>query len=265
MDECMKRQALALAIVFLINLLGMSCTFASATPFEGSWFLTASVGRTQPTTDSTNYVGTGPGWPDDYYKANNTHGSIMGAVSGGYLWNRYDDCDWFPVLSLGGQFTYTGLSKISGTIDQYSLPQFQNYTYSYQFRRRTLLAVGKADIFRFYGFMPYVTAGLGVSFNTTSNYIEQPLSNVTPRISPGFRSTTNDYFSYMAGVGIDYAACDYIWLSLEYNYGNYGFANTADGVATPSMTGFNYSNQSLKNKLKANNLLLSFTYVINNV
>jgi len=237
--------------------------WALGTESGGNWYLTAGVGRTQPLTNSNNFVGTGPGWPDDHYIANDTHGSAMGIIGGGYTWYRYDE--WFPALSLGAQFTYTTQSKISGVIDQYSLAQFENYSYNYQFHRSTLLGVGKADIYPLGNFLPYATGGLGVSFNTTNNYNEQPLSNVTPRISPGFRSATNWYVSYMVGLGIDYVICDNLWLSVEYNYGDFGFAKTGNGVSTPSLAGFDYSNQSIKNKLTANNFLFSVTYLLNNV
>lgn len=238
--------------------------FAYNAEYGGSWYFSVGAGRTAPlTSNANNFVGTGAGWPDDHYIADDTHGSFMGNIGAGYTWFNYND--WFPVLSLGAQYTYTASAKISGVIDQYSLPEFENYSYSYQFRRGTLLGVGKADIVHLGCFLPYITGGIGVSFNKTSNYIEQPLSNVTPRISPGFQSETNTYFSYMVGAGIDYTIYDYLWLSLEYNYGNFGYAKTGGGVATPTMTGFNYENEHLKNKLTANNFLISITYLINSV
>jgi hypothetical protein len=264
MDEYMKKYNHVLFLVsFLSSFFLVHTLWAFETEFAGNWYLNVGAGRTQPLTDSNNFVGTGTGWPDDYYTANDTHGSFMATIGAGYIWNRYND--WFPALSLGAQFTYTTQSKISGMIQQYSLPEFENYTYDYQFRRRTLLGIGKADIYRIGNFLPYVTGGLGVSFNTTSNYSEQPLSNVTPRISPSYRSVTHDYISYMAGLGVDFVICNYLWLSVEYNYGNFGFAKTGNGVSTPSMTGFDYSNQNLKNKLTANNFLFSATYLLNYV
>ncbi len=261
----MQRQTLASSLVcFLLSLFWTSALWAfdiECDVYGLGWYFNAGVGRTQPNVDSSNYVGTGPGWPNDHYKGDDIHGAPMLVVGTGYTWGRY--YDWFPDLSLGAQFTYTGQAKISGTINQYSLAQFENYSYNYKFRRMTLLAVGKADIYNLANFMPYLTAGLGVSFNKTSNYEEQPLSHVTPRISPGFGSATNNYFSYMVGVGVDYALCDNLWLSLEYNYGNFGYAQTGDGANTFTLTGFNYSNQQLKNKLTANNFLFSVTYLLN--
>ncbi|MBX3709677.1 MAG: outer membrane beta-barrel protein [Gammaproteobacteria bacterium] len=260
----MTKRAPALALFCLLSMPFLSSyTWADDTEYDGYWYLSAGAGRSLYWMDKDNYVNPGPNWPDDHYYKNDIHDGNFVNVGGGYALTRYHD--WFPAFFFGLSYDYAFSGKVSGHINQYNLNQFQNYTYSYDFSRQTLLGVVKADIVRWNCLMPYLTAGTGVSFNKASGYKEQPLANVTPRISPGYASNTNAYWSYMLGIGVDYAMREDIWMSLEYNYADFGLVQTGRGAGTQTVTGVNYSDQHLQNKLKANTFLLSFTYLIDYV
>lgn len=232
--------------------------------YDGTWYLSAGAGRSFYQMDSDNFINPGPGWPDDHYYKNSIHDGSYVDVTAGYAWTRFS-C-WFPAFLLGLNYTYAFQGKVDGYVNQYNLNQFQNYTYSYDFSRQTLMAVLKADIYKSeYGFMPYLIAGTGASFNKGSNYKEEPLMNVTPRISPGYGTGNHTSWAYIVGAGVDFMIRDDIWVALEYNYGDFGTVDTGKGQGTPTVTGVNYSDVNLSNKVRANSVAINFTYLLNYV
>lgn len=259
----MTRRIRALLLLCLLNTpIFTSQAWAIYNVYDGAFYLSAGVGRSFYLMDTDNYINPGTNWPADHYYKNDIHDGSFVDVTFGYAWTRY--CDWFPALMMGLNYTYAFQGKVSGYINQYDLSQFQNYTYSYDFSRQSLMLVLKADIFRLdSGVMPYVIVGGGQSLNKGSSYREQPLSNVTPRISPGYNTASHTQWAYMVGAGIDFAFRDDIWVGLEYTYGDFGTVKTGNGDPTPSLTGMNYSGQHLSNTLRANSIALNFTYLIN--
>lgn len=228
--------------------------------FDGSWYLSAGAGRSMYRMDSNNYINPGPGWPNDYYYKNDIHDGSFIDIGGGYSLIRYTP--WFPGFMLGIDYTYAFQASVTGFIKQYTLDQFLNYSYTYDFSRQTVLALFKATIYRFNGFMPYLTVGTGPSFNRASDYTEEPLTGVTPRVSPGYGTSTHNSWAYILGVGFDYVLRDDVALGFEYNYGDFGKVYTSNGAGTPMVTGVNYSGQHLSNTLKANTFLMRFTYLL---
>lgn len=266
----MKRKILTLLTFcfFLFNLFWTSpiWAFPRIIDFDcsGRWYHTYGVGATVPLNNhKSDYVNTSPGWPPDFYKQKDVSAAPIFTFGFGYylaFTNRF-----LPYASLGISYTYAGPYKAHGHIEQYSLPQFRNYSYSYEIQRQTLLMVMKADLINEYAFMPYLTIGLGASFNQARHFEESPLSNVTPRISPNFHRATNVAFSYTVGLGVDYIVQDNILLSLEYYYGSFGTAHTGDSSHHSTPTSTNSSNDHLNNKLTANTILLNVTFVIEQI
>ena len=208
--------------------------------------------------DNDNFINPGTNWPDDHYYKNDMHDGSYVDLTFGYALTRY--CDWLPAIMFGLNYTYAFQGKVSGYINQYNLGQFQNYTYSYDFSRQSLMGIAKLDIWRGpKNVMPYFIVGTGASFNKGSSYSEQPLANVTPRISPGYSTGTHTSWAYMLGAGIDYAFRDDIWVGLEYNYSDFGTVQTGNGEPTKSLTGMNYSGRTCQIHLRANSVALNFT------
>ena len=251
--------------LFLLSLLSTpflaSQALAAANLYDGYWTLSAGAGRSFYRMDTDNYIVASEPLPPDHYYKNDIHDGSFVNITGGYTWARYADA--FPAFMLVLNYTYAFQGKVSGYINQYNLGAFQNYSYSYDFSRQSLMAVIKANIFSANCFMPYIIAGTGVSFNKASSYREQPLSNVTPRISPGYDTGHHSSWAYIVGAGVDYAFRDDIWVGLEYNYGDFGTVDTGSGAGTPTVTGVNYSDQHLTNSLRANSVLINFTYLLN--
>lgn len=205
-----------------------------------------------------NYLGTGPGWPDDHYSGNGISDVPYGFIEAGYQWQRASN--WLPAYSLGARIAMVTASTASGYIDQYSLPGFRNYTYFYDVALMNFMGILKADLYRWRNLMPYIAVGAGLSNYFTSNYTERATVGVTPRVSPGFSDSNGANFAYQLGVGVDFAVKDNITINVEANYANYGTVYTGKGANYGSKTGLNYDNEFLKNKLAATSVFLGMTY-----
>ena len=231
---------------------------------HGNWFIGVGAGATFLNVNNNYFVSTGAGWPADQYHNTNVDAAGLLVLDGGYQWARNNT--WLPFYSLAVDYTYGFPAKVNGKVVQYSLPEFTNYNYQYKIQTQTFLAQIKADLVEWRHLMPFLLAGAGVSLNNASNYAEQPVAGVTPRVSPGFKGQTNTYFSYVVGAGFDYIAQKNIWVSVTYEYSNLGRAQTGQGVNSSMLTDTNYATNNLKtNKLRSNSVFLSMTYVFDPV
>lgn len=217
----------------------------------GHWYIGESIGGTFHAVANNSYVDTGDNWPADRYHNNHTNGEFTFSVSGGYQWLK--ETVWFPAYSLGARYVYTRPASTHGTVFQFNLPQFDNYRYQYKIQRQNLLGVGKINLYRYHQVMPYLTAGLGLSGNRLTRFVEYPRQGIEPRTMPGFQNKTLHQFSYILGAGVDYVITHRLWTGVEYNFGNYGHAKTGQG-----MVGF--SGTHLKSKLMDNSIAVTLNY-----
>jgi len=223
-------------------------------------YLSVGAGDLFNRVEGDNFLATGPGWPDDHYNSNGITDQPYFAVGIGYTWSR--STDWLPYYSLGLKLMYASSATVSGTIDQYSLPQFRNYNFNYDIALLNIMGTVKVDLYRWKNLMPYLTAGIGGANYSTSQYKEAAVGGVTPRVSPGFGAGSGTNFSYTAGVGLDWAALPNLWVNLEYNYMDVGTVSTDKGANYTTLTGMNYSNDALKNKMSSTSVFLGLTYYL---
>ncbi|MHB1221777.1 MAG: outer membrane protein [Gammaproteobacteria bacterium] len=256
----MKRIFAASAILFLSGSSLAAASISSSTMQPKGFYLGGGVGDTFNKISGSSYLDTGAGWPDDHYANQSISDEFYGFLVAGYTWQRSEN--WLPSYSVGLRYMYVPSAEISGYVDQYSLPDFRNYNYSYDVQLLNILAILKVDLYRWQHFMPYVLVGAGVTTFTTTDYSEQALDDVTPRVSPGFGDGSGNNFAYQAGIGIDYEVNQNLVLNLEYDYINYGWVNTGKGANYSTLTDTNYDNESIKSKLSATTLFLGMTYYI---
>lgn len=251
----MKRILATCFSIALFSLVSSQALSFQETPI----YLSVGLGGFYPQVSGNNYIGTGSGWPDDYYRQQSISSQPTFYIGGGYSWSRPND--WFPYFSLGLQYSYVSSTTVKGYIDQYSLPGFRNYTYQYDVEFYNVLGIAKLDIYDWHGFMPFVSGGLGVANYGTSNYQEAAAPGVTPRVSPGFTAASGTNFAYSLGIGIDYAWQSDLVFSLDFNHQSYGTISTGKGANYPSLTG-NFSNEALKNAIAANTYTFGMSYYI---
>ena len=255
----MKRILLACLLSCVFNS-GWAVTQSKSTlyPSGKKFYINAGLGDMFTRVEGDNYLGTGTGWPDDHYSVNGSSDQPYGFVGAGYTWDRAST--WLPSYSFGFRFMYVSAATISGSIDQYSLPGFRNYNYTYDTSLVNLLGIYKLDLVRWHSLMPYLTLGAGVANYTTTNYRESATANVTPRVSPGFADGSGYNFTYQFGAGIDFAVRKDISINAEFNYADYGTIYTGKGANYATRTGTNYDNESLRNRLAATSVFLGLTY-----
>ncbi|HTM63740.1 MAG TPA: hypothetical protein VL360_04500 [Gammaproteobacteria bacterium] len=238
------------------------CTFSWAyqlnvDTYQRNLYFNAGGGYSLNRVEGDSHLGAGMGWPADHYSVTGISDTpfIMGGF--GYMWDRSNT--WLPSQSLGVRFMLTQAAKITGYIDQYTLPEFRNYIYSYDVSLFNILGIYKLDIVSFNNFMPFVTIGAGLSTANMSSYTEMAPSNVTPRVNPQFNDNMSFNLAYLVGAGIDWAMRDDVWVNLEFDYANYGMVYTGKGENYTSQTG-NFNNEWLKNKLAATSIFLGLTF-----
>jgi opacity protein-like surface antigen len=165
---------------------------------------------------------------DRYSIEHGTDGAL--AVQAGYEWQR--TTPWFPSYSLGLQYEHYWLGAIKGTITQYSLPEFLNYSYTWDTQADTVSLYTKVHVVEYGAFKPFINAGLGLAINRSGHFYETPFAGVTPRVSPGFSKHTQTNFTYNVGAGVDYALSQKLSASVAYNYQDLGSVRSSNGVDT---------------------------------
>lgn len=218
---------------------------------RGAWYAELGVGGGDYKTEE----GSVPqlSFPPDLYLTSAHKSDVFLTAGGGYSW--FQNKPWFPILSLGLEYSYFFPFNVNGQIEQFSLPQFTNYDYGYKLRTQQINLIGKAHLYRWEQFLPFVLAGIGNAWNTVSNYGETALPGITPRVSPGFTRATQTNFVYILGIGLDYAFNKNFLLGLSYRYDNFGRAHSGNGEST-----FSQVDLSLQNRSYVNSLLLNLRY-----
>ncbi|ARM35193.1 hypothetical protein B0B39_17485 [Legionella longbeachae] len=223
---------------------------------QGNWFISLGAGVQFPELHSQIQVNNGSVFSAPYnydqYSITSDKGAVIAATVG-RRWQK--DHIWFPSYSLGLFWQYFFKTQLNGQITQYSLPQFTNYNYHFDFTSNLLLISGKMNLFKHGMFSPYINGGIGSSFNKVSNYNETALEGVTPRVSPGFRTANTSEFAYNIGAGIDIHLLSRFIFSLGYIYQDLGPYPSGNGTGT-------WSNQSLNpGSYHSNEILASMSYL----
>lgn len=225
---------------------------------NANWFLTIGGGGQFPQSKSNITVSNGSNFPSpfdvDTYSSHQhaTNGLLL--LSAGRRWAL--ERPWIPAYSLGLYYQYLFPSKTSGTITQYSEPQFKNYNYQFNTTSNVLLASAKMNVYKINRLSPYISGGIGGAFNRLSNYQEIALPGVTPRISPAFASNTSNQFAYNAGAGLDLQLLPSLLVSVGYLYQHIGDATSGPGKRTWSNTSLNLGS------LAQNEVVASVSYLV---
>ena len=219
-----------------------------------NWFVGASGGVAFSSVANTSQsLANGSSYPSPYntdlYTIQNPDATMAWSLYGGYRWETIRE--WFPDINLALRYQHLDSVSVNGTIDQYSLPGFVNYSYTANGSSNALSAFGKVDIYQYRSILPYVSLGLGLAWNTMS-YSEQAYNGITPRVSPGYGGTSTN-FAYNVGLGLDYILNRRVTLSLGYEYASFG-SMSGSGTST-------WSSDTLSlGSLSSNTLLFSAFY-----
>lgn len=198
---------------------------------HSGWYLGASVSAVWASLPDNMTVNNGGPVPYDNDLFSVSHGRDTAlAIQAGYEWQR--PTSWLPVYSLGLQYEHFWVHSMSGTITQYSLPEFLNYSYSWDNQIDTISLYTKLHLLECGLLRPFVTGGVGLAINRSGQYYESAFVGATQRYSPGFGRHTQTNLAYNLGVGIEYSFSSELGLSLAYTYENLGDLRSGNGVNT---------------------------------
>ncbi|HCU5989334.1 TPA: SPOR domain-containing protein [Legionella pneumophila] len=196
---------------------------------KGSWYVAAKIGGQETTPDDQFTVNNDSGFASPFDKdiyTNSFDSSLVLGIGGGYRFTNMI----LPEISVGIYYSHFFNMDINGQVIQYSLPEFTNYNYQWKVKSDLVLASVKANIFRWKNLMPFVQGGVGASSNRASQYYENALPDVTPRISPNFANHTATVFAYQLGAGLDWEIRPQWLLSLGYEYSDLGKVRSGYGT-----------------------------------
>lgn len=126
----------------------------------------------------------------------------------------------------------------------------------YDFSQSSLLGVLKLDLYRWQRVMPYINLGLGTAWRQAKQkeplYVNsrEDMENIGVLPTGNLKTRT---FAYSVGAGFDFPITENFWLSLGYQYNDFGDINLK-----PTLVGLNEQAQEDIEEQGINNLLKPF-------
>lgn len=170
--------------------------------------------------------------------------------------NKYNPWYLFRDISLGVNVYYNQTSR-SGSVYEYSLPDFNNSTYSMNVKSGRLMLDTEWDIHPlWYNVIPFVEAGLGVAQNTMS-FKNKPRPNIG---AGGGNYNLDDHskiqFAYEIGAGVKLPVSDHFVVSARYLFAN---AGDAESGTSDNDTGVLLA-KPIKTSVESQSVLLGLSY-----
>jgi opacity protein-like surface antigen len=163
----------------------------------------------------------------------------------GYYFFQQQDQWWFREV-LAELNVFRNPATLTGTVWQYQLAQFNNYTYSAPLTSTRLMFDIK-PAFNFTNFFAYPILGVGVAWNNLA-YHETVKPTGIPNSALSLSRNVRSNFAYEVGIGLGIDISPTITAKLEYLYAHIGKAtpsSTSKNVALQSPPTFSLSSQVL--------------------
>ncbi|MDP3269733.1 MAG: hypothetical protein Q8M40_11920 [Legionella sp.] len=136
---------------------------------------------------------------------------IESIKSNGYFWQ----------LGISGYFNPEITSK--GEVWQFTLPEYNNFLYSYETQYSRLVAAGKILGTIENTVHPYLSGEAGIALNRVSGYHETPLISEASPMSP-YTNNMQSSFTWAVGAGIDVDLNVPVRLGIGYQFADLGKA-----------------------------------------
>jgi opacity protein-like surface antigen len=160
-----------------------------------------------------------------------------------------------PLLGqLGISVVYAGSAKLSGDILDDSNANFDNSNFNYKVTHTHVALQGRLISNANWLLEPYISGGVGASFNRSYAFSIQP-TNPSEVAAPPFNSNSTTSFVYTLGIGLQKSLTTNLQVALGYEFADWGKTQLAraDGQTL---------NQGLTlNNLYVNQLQLSLFYI----
>ena len=134
-----------------------------------------------------------------------------------------------PGITLG----YVNTIQQSGTVDQFSLPGFDNLNYQYSLESFSAMGTLNLLFLTHSPWQPYLNGSVGCSRNDAFDYYETPrITGAIPM--PSFSENATYAFAYSLGAGLRYRVTQILSLGLGYQFSDLG--ETKLGVSSAQQT-----------------------------
>ncbi len=148
----------------------------------------------------------------------------------------------------------TSNAKLSGNIWDDADSTFNNYSYSYQVQHTHIAVKGKLLADRGYWVMPWVSASVGVAFNTAHDFQNTPLISEAVTMT-NFASSTQTSFTYTLGAGVQKVLNSHWQAGIGYEFADWGQSELGRASGQTLNSGLSL------NHLYTNGVLFSLTYL----
>lgn len=187
------------------------------TPLTSSFVMTLSGGSAWESAGQTQTLTLAPGMQKTYTANEPTNTLIQGELFLGI------QTPLTKILQgqLGLAFGSTSNATLSGDIWDDADPEFDNYTYKYQLRHKEIALKGKLLGDWGWGFMPWVSASMGVGYNRAYSFTNTPtIYEALP--SSDYAGNTTTAFTYTLGIGIQRALTQHWQMGAGYEFSDWG-------------------------------------------
>ncbi len=193
---------------------------------------------------------------DEFYNYDSDHSTQTVGLFGGFLGLEHEIKTNLSI-QVGLDYTQSSPFTAKGSFVQGADVASQDtFSYDYSIITRQILAEGKLLYTTHQFFHPYVTLGLGSSFNKAYNYRTDVPSNLT--LTRMYTNNSSTSFSYMAGLGMEVDVHPHTRLGLSYRFTNLG--KTQLGKA--NIGGVPVSGTLSQSNFYDNEILLNLIYFI---
>ncbi len=122
---------------------------------------------------------------------------------------------------LGVTFSASTPAKISGVVWEDANVDYNNYTYNYKIQHEHIAIKGKLLSNTDMHVSPYISASLGLGFNTAHDFTINPI--IVQEVSPGSFSSNTDYaFTYTLGAGFQRSLNKNWQIGIGYEFADWG-------------------------------------------
>lgn len=125
------------------------------------------------------------------------------------------------VLEANVYYTHAALK---GTVWEYSLPQFANFTFKAPFSSTRLMLDAKPYLYDFHNYSLYAILGVGAAWNSMGYYEQVVGAGVDPTSRLNLHRNTTTNIAYDVGVGIRKPLFKQLDVFVEYLYSYFGEA-----------------------------------------
>lgn len=240
-------------------MLGLSASLVAMPGWSGT------MGVAQPVWHSVGTVSVGPVWGhggttqtffltpeiEKTYVAYKSTGTLVDGEL--FLGVQRDYPTFQGQIGLAG--VGTSNAKFSGIIWDDADPEFDNHVYRYRLQHAHVAVKGKLLADQGYWFIPWVSASIGVGFNTAHAYRDVPtIFEALP--NPYFHSHTKTAFTYTLGAGVQKPINQNWQVGVGYEFADWGSSQLGRAAGQTLNAGLGTTHYY------TNGVMFNLTYVV---